>query len=135
MIRVAAVASAVLALAACSQGGGEQASSSDPYAGHEALIASWRTDIEASHPVCQRKVSGQGCETFQVTCKAAQTITPEEQAKGVTAKLVAAMTFAARSEDGSAGKPGSAFATLSNTNGQWTRAESGPVNLTTCAPV
>ena len=132
---LAAVAAlALLTLTACSQGGGK-AASNDPYAGLDTQILDWRNTIEASHSACAAKVEGKGCQDFQVMCKGAQEISPGEAAKGVTAKVVAAMTFAGRNPDGSAGKAGSAFAQFSKTGGAWTRAESKPVNMQTCAPL
>lgn len=133
MIRPALALLAAATLAACSQGG-ETADSSDPYAGLDAQIQAWRTDIEASNSVCAQKVDGKGCEGFEVTCKGAQEITADEQAKGVTAQVVAAMRFSGRNPDGSTGDTGSAFAEFTKSGGQWTRAEAKPVNPTTCAP-
>lgn len=125
---------AALVLSACSSGD-NAASSSDPNAGLDAEILAWRNDVEASHPACATKVEGKGCESFEVTCKGLQELTPDEQAKGITTQVVAAMRFSARMADGSTGKAGSAFAEFTKANGQWTRAEAKPVNLSTCAPV
>lgn len=132
MTKTAVAASlAALLLTACSSGGGSK--SSDPYAGLDQQILSWRTAIETSHPACAAKVEGKGCQDFQVMCKAAQEIGPQDA--GVTAKVVAAMTFAGRNPDGSTGKSGSSFAVFSKAGDAWTRTESSPVNLRTCAPV
>ena len=128
----AAASAAALLLAACSQGG-DKTTSSDPYAGLPNEIQGWHTALEANHPACRNKVEGKGCESFEVTCKAEQVITPEEKAKGVTAKVIAAMTFNGRNPDGSTGAPGSAFAIFAKTGGQWSRTEAMPVNMTTCA--
>lgn len=134
MIRPAVVAALLAALlAACSQAGGAKTTSSDPYAGLDSQILAWRTEIEASHSACANKVEGKGCQDFQVMCKAAQEITPDEAAKGIKAQVIAAMTFAGRNPDGSTGKSGSAFATFSKAGDTWTRAEATPVNLSTCA--
>lgn len=134
MIRPVAAASLVaLLLSACSPGGGATPKSDDPYAGLDTQIVAWRTAIEAGHSACATKVEGKGCQDFQVMCKAMQEISPEEAAKGVKAKVVAAMTFAARSPDGSTGKSGSSFADFSKTGETWTRTEAKPVNMTTCA--
>lgn len=122
-----------LLLAACSEGGGKT-DPGDPYAGLDREIVAWHTALEAESPVCQAKVEGHGCESFEVMCKAMQEITPDETAKGVTHQVVAAMTFNARSADGSSGKAGSAFALFSKAGGQWTRTEAMPVNMRTCAP-
>lgn len=127
------VAASALALSACSQGA-EKVDTNDPTAGLSEQILAWRTDIEATHPACATKVEGKGCEGFTVRCKAAQEITPDEQAKGVNSKVIAAMTFNGRMEDGSTGKNGSAFADFARTGSDWTRTEAKPVNLSTCAP-
>lgn len=127
---------AALSLSACGKtdaGGGGDAG--DPYAGLDAQILGWRTAIEGAHPACATKIDGKGCADFQVTCKAAQVIAPGETAQGVSAKVVAAMTFNGRTSEGVSGRPGSAFALFSKAGGVWTRAESPPVNLTSCAPV
>ena len=136
MIRPA-VAAALLAvsLAACSQGGAAKSGSGDPYAGLDSEILTWRTSIEATHTACANKVEGKGCQDFQVMCKAAQEISADEAAKGVKAKVIAAMTFAGRNPDGSTGKSGSSFATFAKAGDAWTRAEAKPVNLSTCAPL
>ena len=123
-----------LSLAACSQANG-RANSGDPYAGLDSQILTWRNAIEATHTACAAKVEGKGCQDFQVMCKAAQEITPDEAAKGVTAQVVAAMTFAGRNPDGSTGKSGSSFAVFSKANNAWTREPSSPVNMQTCAPL
>lgn len=136
VIRLAAAAALLaISLAACSPGGAAKSGSTDPYAGLDGEILAWRTSIEASHSACANKVEGKGCQDFQVMCKAAQDISAAETAKGVKAKVVAAMTFAGRNPDGSTGKSGSAFTTFSKTGDAWTRAEAKPVNLTTCAPL
>lgn len=124
-----AALTAGLALCACSQGG---AQSDDPYAGVDAEIRAWRESLEASHPLCAAKVEGKGCESFEVACKGAREVTPDETAAGLTAKLVAAMVFQGRAEDGST-SPGSAFATFTRTGEAWKRGEAEAVNLQTCA--
>jgi hypothetical protein len=129
----AAAALAALLLTACSQG--DQADSGDPIAGLDQQILAWRTAIEAGHSACATKVEGKGCQDFQVMCKAAQEISADEAAKGVKAKVIAAMTFAGRNPDGSTGKSGSSFATFAKTGDAWARAEAKPVNLSTCAPL
>lgn len=105
----------------------------DPNAGFDAQIPAWRADIEAKHPACAAKVDGKGCDSFEVRCKGAMVVTSEEAARGVTARVVSAMTFSGRNADGSSGKAGSAFADFRKVDGAWTRAESPPLNLTTCA--
>ena len=134
MIRTfAVVAAGALALSACGKEA-EKVDLSDPAAGLSEHIVAWTGDIEASHTACKSKVSGKGCEGFTVTCKAAQTITPDEQTRGVNSKVIAAVTFTGRMEDGSTGKSGSSFAIFTRTGSKWTRAEAQPVNPTSCAP-
>jgi hypothetical protein len=129
----AAALFAALLMTACSSG--EKGDPNDPYSGMDKQILAWRTDIEASHSACANKVEGKGCQDFQVMCKAAQEIDAAETAKGVTAQVVAAMTFAGRNTDGSTGKSGSAFAVFSKAKNEWTRTESKPVNMSSCAPL
>ena len=132
MIRSASlIALASLALTACS--GGQPSSAADPYAGLDAEIRTWRADIEAGSAQCATKVAGKGCEAFEVTCKGARDLTAADQAKGVTGKIIAAMTFRSTSAQEGGGEPGSAFAEFSRAKGAWTRAEARGVNLTTCA--
>ena len=133
MIRPAGALCALLLLTACSQAGANSDNPNDPYSGLPPQILAWRTDIEAHHPACQSKVGGKGCESFEVTCKGAENLTAADTAKGVTAKIVAAMEFSAKTTDGSTGKAGSAFAEFSKAGGQWTRTETKPVNPQTCA--
>lgn len=134
MIRsLAAGAFGALVLSACAKEA-EKVDLNDPAAGLSEHIVAWTSDVEGNHTSCKTKIEGKGCEGFTVTCKAAQTITPAEQAKGVNSKVIAAVTFTGRMEDGSTGKSGSAFATFTRTGSQWTRAEAKPVNPTSCAP-
>jgi hypothetical protein len=135
VIRPIAAAAALLLLAACSQGGAKT-DATDLNASLGPEILKWKADIEASHPTCKAKVDGKGCEGFEVTCKGARELSPGDQAKGVTDKVVASMVFSAKAADGSTGKLGSAFAEFSRgADGQWTRSTAMPVNPTTCAPL
>ena len=124
---------AALALSSCGRPG-STGPSGDPYAGLDTEFATWRTEIEATHPGCKVKVDKKGCEAFEITCKAQQEITPAEAASGITAQIVAAMTFLGKGPDGSSDNPGSSFAVFSKARGIWTRVETSPVNLSTCAP-
>lgn len=132
MIRTTFAAATLLMLAACSSCGTKE-NPNDPYAGLSPEILKWTTYVESSHPICKTKIEGKGCEAFEVTCKGARDLTADDAKKGVTAKVVAAVTFSAKTTDGSTGKPGSAFAEFSKVNGQWTRIEAMPVNPSTCA--
>ncbi|WP_397417796.1 hypothetical protein [Phenylobacterium sp.] len=135
MRRLLAAALVPVLLAACTPPAGGATDAGDPYAGLDSQILVWRGALEAEHPACATKVDGKGCQDFQVMCKAAQEITPEETGRGVTAQLVAAMTFAGRNADGSTGKSGSAFAVFTKTGTTWSREGAPPVNLSTCAPL
>ena len=121
------LALSLLVVAACSPEA--PADGADKFAGLDPQIVAWRGAIEAESPVCQTKQDGKGCQDFAVACKRERPISAEEQARGVTAKLVAAMTFASRAADNQAG---SAFAEFVKTKGVWTRAETEPVNVSTC---
>ena len=134
MIRSLLVTTLVaLTIVGCSKPGGAS-TSADPYSGLDTEFVSWRANIEATHPGCKFKVDKKGCEAFQVTCKAQQEITTSEAASGITAQIVAAMTFMGRGPDGSSDNPGSSFAVFSKAEGTWTSVESSPVNLSSCAP-
>lgn len=104
----------------------------DPYAGLDDAVRTWKAEVAASDSSCTRAPTGQKCEMFEVSCKAQRTITPDEQAKGVTAKLVADMSWSGFDEKGGA-QPDSAAALFSKANGVWTRAPAKPVNPETCA--
>ena len=134
MIRILSAAGLCgLLLAACSPGG-KTADPNDPNAGLDKEIVGWRNDLVAQNPACTKKVDGHGCVSFEVTCKAMQEISPDEAKTGITAQVIAAMTFNGHGPDGSE-KPGSAFALFSKAGGQWTRAEAMPVKMDTCAPL
>ena len=120
----------LLLLAGCS--GQKTTASSDPYAGLDDAIRAWKAEVAAGDPSCTRAPSGSKCEMFEVSCKAQRVITPEEQAKGVTAKLVADMNWSGFDEKGSP-SPDSVAALFTRAGGTWTRAVTKPVNPETCA--
>jgi hypothetical protein len=126
------VLAAAAALSACGQGSGSSASGGDKYAGLDEAIRSWRTEIQSTEPACQTK-DGKGCEAFEVVCKAERDIPTAAQAKGETVKVVAAMRWSAWDEGRAESKPASAVAEFSRAGASWTRADAGPVNLSTCA--
>jgi hypothetical protein len=126
----AGAALGLLILGGCNaktSGGGE-----DPYAGLDDAIRAWKTDVSASDSSCRRAPAGQKCEMFEVSCKAQRVITPEDKAKGITAKLVADMNWSGFDEKG-APQPHSAAALFTKSGGAWSRAEAKPVNPQTCA--
>lgn len=122
---------AFLLLAACS-GQKSAGAGGDAYAGLDDAILSWKTEVAAADPSCRRAPTGSKCEMFEVSCKAQRTITPEDQAKGVTAKLVADMSWSGFDDKG-APTPASAAALFSKAGGTWARTAYKPVNPETCA--
>jgi len=126
---------AVLALPGCGPGGGGKASpqaETGPYAGLEAAIKAWRAEIVKADPACLAK-GGKGCEGFEVACKGERPLTPDDTARGVSAKVAVAMTWsgwnAARAEH----QPASGVSEFAKVGGAWTRTDAKPVNLSTCA--
>ena len=96
-------------------------------------ILKWRTEIIAADPLCKSQVADQKCESFEVACKAERTITPADQAKGISARVVAAMTWSGFDPKFQHAQSGSRTAEFSKTGSGWTRAEHAPVNMTSCA--
>ena len=121
-----------LLLAGCSGGDKSASSAADPYAGLNDVVLSWKTELAASDTSCKQAPAGEKCEMFQVSCKAQRTITPGEAAKGVTAKLVADMTWSGFDDKGQ-GRPASAAALFTKAAGVWARTPTKPVNPDTCA--
>lgn len=128
-----AMLAGLLLLGGCS--GAEQATggTEDRFAGLDQEIRTWREQIVETDARCQSDVEGQACETFEVVCKAERTITPEEQARGVTAKVVAALRWSGWDPEWQDRRPATATALFTRADGAWTRVEAAPVNLSTCA--
>lgn len=126
------VLAAAAALAGCGQQGAKTAAPGDKFAGLDEAIRTWRTEIQAAEPACKSK-DGKGCEAFEVVCKAERDIPADAQAKGETAKVVAAMRWSAWDEARGEAAPASEVAEFSRRGDAWTRAKAGPVNLSTCA--
>jgi hypothetical protein len=120
----------LLVLGGCS--GKTGGASGDPYAGLDDAIRAWKTEIAASDASCARAPAGSKCEMFEVSCKAQRTITPDDQAKGISAKLVADMSWSGFDDKG-APTPDSAAALFTKANGAWSRVPTKPVNPETCA--
>lgn len=125
-----AAAVALLLLSGCD--GQPKNDAGDRFAGLDSAIRVWKDDIAAHHPSCQAQAAGQRCQFFEVACKAERVITPEEQAQGVTAKVVANMSWSGFDSKG-AEQPASAAAEFSRAEGVWRRREAKPVNPATCA--
>ena len=105
------------------------------YAGLEVAIRDWHAAIDAAPEKCPAKDGAKGCQTFEVACKAERPITPDEAAKGVSAKIVAAMSWEGWDPKRGEYQPGSDFAEFTKSGGAWSRQTTGPVNLATCAGV
>lgn len=130
MIKVlAGLALGALLLGGCGSPAGD---SGNPYAGLDDAIRAWKTDISAADASCRRAPTGEKCASFEVSCKAQRPITADDQRGGVTAKLVANMSWSGF-DAGGAPQPASAAALFTKAHGAWTRAETRPVNPETCA--
>lgn len=122
------------ALSACSpsgpaSGGGEQGK----FAGFDQQEMKWRQDILADDPLCKSQAEGEKCQGFEVTCKAERDLSAEDQANGVTARVVAAMTwngFDAKFKHAQSGMRAAEFA---KGKAGWTRTDHKPVNPESCA--
>jgi hypothetical protein len=133
--RAAAIAAIpVLLLGACSpaakSGGGQ-----DRFAGLDGEILSWRQAIIAADPLCKSQDPDQKCQSFEVACKAERVVTPQEQAKGITAHVVTAMTWNGFDPKLKQPQAGSRTVEFTKSGSGWTRAEHAPVNMSSCADV
>ena len=115
-------------LAACSQ----KSATDDKYAGLDGAIQDWHKSIEAT-PACLSKADGKGCQSFEVGCKGERPIAATDQAKGISARLVVAMSWEGWDDKRSEYRPASGFAEFNKVDGAWIRSDTGPVNLSTCA--
>ncbi|MBS0333543.1 MAG: hypothetical protein JSS35_12310 [Proteobacteria bacterium] len=135
--RAAAVA-ALLILGACSQGAGGKTSSAggqpaDLNASLKPEMDKWRTEIVASDPLCKQTATDQKCKNFNVECKAERDLKADDGAKGVTNRVVAAMTFSGWDPKLKQAQDGTRAAEFVKTASGWSRQEHPPVNLTSCA--
>jgi hypothetical protein len=122
---------AVLALAGCGKPApkGPEAK----YAGLDAAILAWHGDLEKTDPRCLSKpATGEACQTFEIACKGEQAVTPADEARGVTAKIGAAITWEGWNAERNEYQPAADFAVFSKTGDAWARAKSPPLNLATC---
>ena len=121
-----------LALGGCGEAGKSASAGQDQYAGLKEAIAAWHGSIKATNAECKAKPDGAGCQGFEVACKGAREIDPAEQAKGVSAKVVVAMSWEGWDPARAEFRSESGFAEFNKVDGTWTRTETGPVNLSTC---
>ena len=129
-MRVAALA-ALLILGGCGQAG--QTGGGDRFAGLDSEILTWRTQIIAADPLCKSQAQGQACQSFEVACKAERTVTPADQARGITARVVAAITFEGWDPKLKQAQAGSRAVEFAKTASGWTRTDHPPVNMSSCA--
>jgi hypothetical protein len=130
---VAAVA-ALLILGGCGQAGqSARQAAPDRFAGLDTEILKWRLQILAADPLCKSQVAAQKCQSFEVACKAERTVTPEDQARGITAHVVTAMTFEGYDPKLRQAQSGARTAEFTKAAAGWTRAEHAPVNTSSCA--
>lgn len=132
MIKTSAALLAGLLLVGGCSGQKTTGPSNDPYAGLDDAIRSWKTAVAATDISCKRAPAGSKCEMFDISCKAQRTITAQDQSKGVTAKLVADMSWSGYDDKG-APQPDSAAALFTRAHGVWTRSETKPVDPVGCA--
>ncbi|WP_340644064.1 hypothetical protein [Phenylobacterium sp.] len=127
MQRVWILAAAAL-LASCSPKAKSGAEAK--YDGLDEAILAWRQQIVTTDTACTAKADG--CQSFEVRCKGEREIAATDQAKGVTAKLVVAMRWEGWEEVRSEYRPVSGFSEFTKVDGDWLRAATAPVNLSTC---
>lgn len=101
------------------------------YDGLDGAILAWRQEIVKTDKACLAKADG--CQSFEVGCKVEREITATDQAKGVTAKLVVAMSWEGWDATRSEYRSQSGFSEFTKVDGGWLRAATAPVNLSTCA--
>jgi len=130
-MRPAAALAALLLLGACSQA--EKSAGEGKFAGLDGEILTWRQDILKGDKLCRSQAEGQKCEGFEVVCKAERTIAPQEAARGVTAKVVAALNWNGFDSTFKQAQVGTATALFTRTKGTWSRADHTSVNPGTCA--
>ncbi|WP_374575144.1 hypothetical protein [Phenylobacterium sp.] len=133
--RAALAVLATMMVAACSGPKPASDAGGDKFAGLDTEIRAWRETLIKDRPDCAGAAADKACRSFDVACKAEREITADETAKGVTAKVAAAMTFESWSDGTSEYRPNSAFAEFVHGKSGWSRHEIGPLNLSSCAPV
>jgi hypothetical protein len=123
------------ALGACSPSGSDSAGGGEQgkFAGIDQQIQQWRKDIMASDALCHSQAEGEKCAGFEVACKAEREVTPADQAAGVTAHVVAAMTWNGFDDKFKHAQSGMRAVEFTKGKTGWTRADHKPVNPSTCA--
>jgi hypothetical protein len=123
---------ALVLLAACSQHGQSGNAGQDKFAGFDQEILKWRQEILSNDPLCRSQAEGEKCESFEVVCKAERTLTPDDAAKGITARVVAAMTWSGFDAKFRHAQSGVRAAEFAKGRSGWTRTPHAPINMQTC---
>lgn len=132
-MRRAAALAALSVLGACSQSGSSGGQAADKFAGLDNEILTWRKQIIAADPLCRATSEDQKCQSFEVACKAERTVTPADAAKGITARVVTAMTWNGFDPKLKQAQAGSRTSEFTKGPSGWTRADHAPVNMSSCA--
>ncbi|THD61053.1 hypothetical protein [Phenylobacterium sp.] len=123
-----------LALSACDKAGSSAAGQGGgKFAGLDGEILNWRQEILASDPLCKATAADQKCQNFEVACKAERALTADDQAKGVSARVVSAITFNGWDPKLKQQQAGSRTAEFDKAGAGWTRKDHPPVNMSSCA--
>jgi hypothetical protein len=123
-------------LAGCGQsdqGGAGGDANQGKFAGLDGQILTWRKAILASDPLCKSQAEGEKCEGFEVACKAERALSADDQAKQVTARVVAVMTWTGFDPKFKHGQNGAQTVEFVKGASGWTRALHKPANPGTCA--
>jgi hypothetical protein len=128
--RLGLLAAALAVLAGCSDSGGDDEQAG--FEGLDAAIATWRTEIIASHESCRETVRERACQAFEVTCKVAGELTPADRAAGATSKVMASIRWLGWDPAKKEMLPASTAAAFSKVGDSWRRTPAS-VNPTTCA--
>ena len=122
------------ALTACSPstpaGGGQ---SQGKFAGLDAEILKWRKDILAADPLCKSQAEGEKCASFEVTCKGERALSAQDQANGITARVVSAMSWNGFDPKFRHAQSGMRAVEFAKGKSGWARSEHKPVNPESCA--
>jgi len=132
-MRPVAALAALTILSACSPAATSGGKATDKFAGLDGEILAWRQEIIATNPLCKSTVADQKCESFEVACKAERTVTPADQAKGVTARVVSMITWNGFDPKFNHPQSGTQAAEFTKTASGWTRTAHKPVYMQTCA--
>jgi hypothetical protein len=117
----------------CSPSGPSASPDQGKFAGLDGELLKWRKDILATDPLCKSQAEGEKCESFEVACKGERALTAADPADGVTARVVAAMSWNGFDPKFKHGQSGMRAAEFAKGKAGWSRSEHKPVNPTSCA--